>query len=74
MLVYVKWDIEPDDNRQEFLEREGLPQDHEVPEGLASQYEALLAEDKTTEAELLIRSWLSSQYDFTFVRWSQVAE
>ncbi len=74
MLVYVKWDIEPADNRQAFLARENLPQDHEVPEDLALQYEALLVEDKTTEAELLIRNWLSNQYDFTFVRWSQVAE
>ncbi len=74
MLVYVKWDIEPDDNRQEFLARENLPQDHEVPDDLATQHDALLAENKTTEAELLIRNWLSNQYDYTFVRWSQVAE
>ncbi len=74
MLVCVKWDIEPDDNRQEFLAREGLPQGHEVPEDLASQYETLLLEQKTTEAELLIRNWLSNQYDYTFARWSQVAE
>lgn len=74
MLVYVKWNVEVEDTRQEFLQRHNLPQDHEVPEDLATQYETLLSEDETTEAELLIRNWLSSQYDFTFVRWSQVAE
>tara|TARA_Y100001972_G_scaffold11757_1_gene12703 strand:- start:234 stop:458 length:225 start_codon:yes stop_codon:yes gene_type:complete len=74
MLVYVKWDLEPDDTRQAFLSRHSLPEDHEVPESLANHHDALLAENKTTEAELLIRNWLSDQYDYTFKRWSQVPE
>ena len=74
MLVYVKWDLKPDDTRQAFLSRHSLPEDHEVPESLANHHDALLAENKTTEAELLIRNWLSDQYDYTFKRWSQVPE
>ena len=74
MLVYVKWDLEPNDTRQAFLTRHSLPEDHEVPESLANHHDALLAENKTTEAELLIRNWLSNQYNYTFKRWSQVPE
>ena len=74
MLVVVKWDIEPNDNRFDFMERNGLPDSHEVPEDLAAQHDALMAENKTAEAELLIGNWISSQYDYTFVRWTQFPE